>query len=213
MPATIANVNFGETVLCTNQGDDPVALMWNGKTYHLPPGRKVPVLFEAVVNHLGDPRSGTGVSPFLVGGVEGGEKGFIPDRESEIRRLRARYSNGIGWLRSMDDENRVWGAPEIVVETYDGEKIWTVVEDPQGTKASPVASTGDLSPRDLQAQVDRLQAQLSNLLADQVSKEAEIPYDTGAAQTELPDDVEASPVTTLEGEVTASKVKFPKKSE
>lgn len=108
---------FGDQVYVINQDPYPHTFKWGGKKYVLEPEKKVPVPFEAMVLWAGDPRSADSMRSFR----EGASVSFIPDRDSEVRRLTVKYGG---------DNDRVF--PKLSFKDLDDNKITTVIDDPEG---------------------------------------------------------------------------------
>lgn len=107
-------------------------IQWDSRKYNLVPGQDCFVPFEAAVNMFGDPRSGERI---VSNRDERGQVGFIPDRATEVRRLRTKYDNLFG------NEAIVENYPLVEVYELDGTRITTVLDDPQGESTTPVVKT------------------------------------------------------------------------
>lgn len=120
-------VNPGHPNACTGWSFDetsPFTVEWDSRKHNLQPGRDSFIPFEAAASFFGDPRSGERIVSII---NERGQVGFIPDRATEVRRLRTKYDNMFG------DETVIENYP--IVEVYDlqeNERIITVLDDPKG---------------------------------------------------------------------------------
>lgn len=145
-------VGIGDTVYIINHGTQPYTFKWSNKKFLLEPNRKTPVPFEAMCLWTGDPRAS---SKMLSIRTDGGDVLFIPDRETEVRRLKIKYGG---------EEN--YQFPTISVTTLDDDPIVTVLEDTEGNTVNPSvqtvteASTQADAIRTLEAKVSRLTALL-----------------------------------------------------
>lgn len=116
MTETVAPT-FGDQVYVVNQDPHPWTFKWGGKKYVLEPEKKTPVPFEAMVLWAGDPRSSDSMRSFR----EGAAVSFIPDRDSELRRLTVKYGG---------DNDAVY--PKLSFYDLDDNPITTVIDDPEG---------------------------------------------------------------------------------
>lgn len=105
---------------------------WDSQRHDLFPGRDAFVPWAAMVSAFGDPRSTDKLQSYR---DQHGRVGFIPDRRTEIRRLRTKYDNMYG------DESLVAHHPFVEVYELDGTPITTVLDDPQGRTTIPVEQT------------------------------------------------------------------------
>jgi hypothetical protein len=79
----------GDFLFVENVDIRPAVFRWARKTYTVMPGEKKPVMFEALVNQLGDPRSQDNAVTKYADGQ--GDKGIVLRRHDEITRLFAIY--------------------------------------------------------------------------------------------------------------------------
>lgn len=189
-PAASAEFQPGDMVYATNNDDKDVIFTWNSRKFVLTPGRKTPITIEAVINHLGDPRSSGNIASYVTAGKE---TGWVPDRLSEVRRLRNKYGNVFG------DETVINNTPSVTIEDLEGNRIYTVVDDPDGTKSSPSSNrTHEDTAQDLKLIIDRQQEQINRLMklagtdANMGTTEDQLPRDEGKgtdATTVNPDDI------------------------
>lgn len=173
----------GDFVKVLNRGDKAVRLAWDNRPYDAAPEKETIVPVEAAIHALGDPRSG----PLMRSSSSNGRVEWVPDRQTEIRRLKAWYSNQDG------DESQVFNAPTIEVYTLDGERLTTVLEDPLGETVT--ASNQTLSEREelrdiIQRQQDQIdllmnRSKFDELIDDDVT---ETPTRPNADQEDLPTD-------------------------
>lgn len=105
---------------------------WDSRNYRLNNGQQGFIPAAAVFNAAGDPRSaGTVATVRDMRGVVG----FVPDRATEVRRLRMRYANHAG------DDTRLQTYPKLEVYDLDGNRLTTVLDDPEGTTVTPAPTT------------------------------------------------------------------------
>lgn len=155
-----------------------ITLGWANKEYVILRGKKAIVPFEAMCNRFGDPRSGTIITPIREPG--GDATGWIPDRKSEVARLRLLWGAHADNYPSFDDITvpLVW-----VTDLQSQEQILTVVDDPQGDSVNAVLQTeSDRSA--LLDMLDRQQRQIDELRVElgmevEVSAESDLPSDDG----------------------------------
>lgn len=127
----------------TNPGQEntPLTVGWNGRETHLQIGKKVFVQLEAATNAFGDPRSAVAAQAIPMGDPQSGERLFIPDRASEVRRLRLRYGILDGNDTDFYNVHGVFLAPRVKLETESGDEIISVLDDPHGNTVNQVATT------------------------------------------------------------------------
>lgn len=175
--AETANVQIGDIVRVVNRGEDAFTIAWDNRQYRLNPSEDVFVPFEAAALWFGDPRSSDTIQSVR---NEQGLVAFVPDRDSEVRRLRVKYGNIGG------DERFVHPAPEVEVFTLSNVRITTPLDDPEGREVN--AATPTLADQDsLLEQVQRQQAQIDFLL-QQLGLQQAAPEDRRAGEEEEVDE-------------------------
>jgi hypothetical protein len=142
-----------DIVRVVNRGDAPYTIMYDSKPYKLMPGEDSFIPFSAACVWFGDPRS-TG----QIGAVqnERGIRSYIPDRDTEVRRLRAKYDNQFG------DESTIIRHPVVEVYAVTGERITTVLDDPSGESVN-VATQTVTEQGNMVALIQAQQAQIDQL--------------------------------------------------
>lgn len=160
-------------VQAVNNTDEP--LEWDGYTYQ--PGARRMVPFLAMANSFGDPRSVNGTHQIFRS--PDGTTGVIPPREVQRGKVAVAWNagSGPGYSISWDE------IPTIEFYNVDGERIFTVYDDPTGDKIMP-ANASIEQQRDLEKTIRRQQAQINQLLALQGLSESDLPDDS-----EIPPDV------------------------
>lgn len=126
-------ISPGETCRVVNQEDYDVPLRWDNQVWNLSPGVETIVPSDAVIIEFGDPRSSQNIEHVKT--LKGADS-WVPDRASEVRRLRVRYANIDG------PEDKVI-APNVKVMNALGEEFLTVVQDPSGQSVNPATFTMD----------------------------------------------------------------------
>lgn len=135
-------LTVGAIVRVTNL--DPTRIfrgMWDLAEYVIPPGGTDFMPFEAMKLFFGDPRATTAVRSSRDGR---GIVAFLPDRPGEVRRLRLLYDHGFGDYTGREGPDVVWDMnkiPHVKVETLDGERVFTVLDDPAGSHTLPSHAT------------------------------------------------------------------------
>jgi hypothetical protein len=158
-----------------NDAFPEITLGWDNREYTILRGKKAIVPFEAMVLRFGDPRSGENIQSIKTPG--GGVNGWIPDRKSEVARLRLLWGAHADNYPKFDDID----VPNVRVYDLNNEPIATVMEDPEGKESIPVTQTEsekdamyELLDRQ-QAQIDALRRELG--VTDEISTESELPSD------------------------------------
>lgn len=158
-------------VQAVNNTDEPIE--WDGYTYQ--PGGKRMVPFLAMANSFGDPRSTIGAHQIFR--APDGTSGVIPPREIQRGKIAVAWCAGSGPGYSITWEQ----IPKLEFYDVDGERIYTVYDDPTGDKIMPANASVE-HQRDLEATVRRQQRQINQLLTLQ-----------GLSVNDLPDDSEIPP--------------------
>lgn len=173
----MAIVSHEDFVRVKNVGTAPLNVGYDGRRWTLKPGAAKDTVMPAAAAFLwfGDPRSG-GTSQTVRD-----EKGIlciVPDRLSEVRRLRAKYGGSTGDEATFDDVK----IPSVEVYDLDGDRLTMVIDDPQGN--SVLQATSTVAERDdLLALVQRQQRQLEQLMklagvdGAEAQTERELPVD------------------------------------
>lgn len=151
---TTIQADIGDVVRVQNVGDAPFVIAYDGRNYKLEPQKDVFMPFEAAVLWFGDPRSTNTIQSVR---NEKGTVAFIPDRETEVRRLRVKYGNIGG------DERFVQVHPDVEVYDVEGNRIKTVLDDPEGEEIN-VATPTVADQNNLVQLVERQQRQIEFLL-------------------------------------------------
>lgn len=151
-----------QMVRVKNTGKRPFKDGFNSRTYEIKPGADVFVPFDAVCLWLGHP-SVFDVSPRQRG------------RTDLFFRLRQRYG-AYDTIEKVDGEDVAVGAdemwqrnqPHLEVYTLEGERVYTIIDDPDGDKIRPADTTASeqsgISER--LATLEAESALLKKLLAD-----------------------------------------------
>jgi hypothetical protein len=141
MPTTQPTVRIGDLLRVTNEDTRIFRGMWDLVDYVIPPGGEEVMPFEAVKCFFGDPRAGKDVARVV---DRYGQSGYLPDRASEVRRLRLLYAHGFGDYTGQEGPERVWEpnkVPHVRVETLKGERLLTVIDDPAGDSIALAGTT------------------------------------------------------------------------
>lgn len=162
---------------------------WNGRMTELKPGRKTMVILEAATNAFGDPRSAATAQAIPMGDPATGERLFIPDRTSEVRRLRLRYGIHDGNDGTFENINGTFMAPRVKMETENGDEIVSVLDDPEGKTVNQVATTIQ-EQSNSNALIEHLTKQVEALTRLVESNQSANP---SPSLDELPSDVDSDP--------------------
>lgn len=164
--------------------DNSLSIMWDSKPYTLLPGHDSFIPFEAAACWFGDPRSGERV---ISNRDNRGLVGFIPDRATEVRRLRTKYDNQGG------SDERLYFYPIVEVYDLEGQRITTVLDDPKGD--SVMAARPTVSDNAQLLDIVTKQQKTIDFLMQQigVTPEKEV---TDQVVTDFPDEPDAEPPST-----------------
>ena len=185
MTATQPQVKIGDILAVSNVGTRIFRGQWDMVDYVIPPGGSDFLPFEAVKLFFGDPRSTDQVRSAR---DARGLVSFLADRPAEVRRLRLLYSHGFGDFTGKEGVEQVWEddkIPHVKVETLQGERVWTVLDDPAGSSVLPalVTQADDDRLRDIVEQQGKLIRSLMDRvgmqsLSDLANPEINLPEDT-----------------------------------
>lgn len=158
--------------------------------YVIKPGEEAIVPYFAMVYWLGDPRA-----------IDVGDRNSQPHlqhRTMEIDRLQTKYGTyGDAWYPNeweINEENshlypssRHQNLPKLEVTSMTGERLYTIIDDPEGTHLMPATSTV-VEQQNLAAAVSSMQAQIQALtaqlaLADPAAAAALMPFTPQTATT------------------------------
>jgi hypothetical protein len=187
-PVTAVMPEIGETLRVTNISTlDTYRFAWNSRQYVIPPTSSEFMPFDAVKVYTGDPRATNNVrtSRDSIGIVS-----FLPDRATEVRRLRLLYAAPFGeYMRASDvggifvnshptipneelASKFAWEGvriPQIEVYNIRGDRIFTVLDDPEGAMTIPITVTRhDLNSNDHLHNLIQQQATLIDTLSQRL---------------------------------------------
>jgi hypothetical protein len=154
-PGTEPLVMDGDYLNVTNLSKIPVVFNWDNRAWVLEHNQTKPVLFEALVDALGDPRSALDdkPTPFDAGH---GHRGVVQGRYEELKRMFSRYG-----VEQFSRPDLVEAAPHLKCETLDGKRVTFPATHPD-MNAFPVVEVTDKVPTD----ISRMYEQISNENAD-----------------------------------------------
>lgn len=171
-----AELTYMVNVLLLDEEDnlDSLTLGWNSKFFKLRKGKSAFVPVEAAIGAFGDPRSHE--KTIAIRDSDGGASGWIPDRASEVSRLRIFYG-GEADRPDMEGINY----PKVEVSNLEGERIYTVLDDPLGDRVISVSQTTQ-DKDELLAMLQRQQNEIDNMrrelgMLDEVTAESDLPRD------------------------------------
>lgn len=152
----------GDTVMVVLDHPDRYVIGWDGKEWTLESGQDKAkfIPFEVAANWFGDPRAVDNMKSTV---DHKRRYGWIPDRPTEVRRLRVLYGvqhgdeskvylpdgimDTIPDVGDWPDRKRHWlridsQIPRVqVFDLETKEKLWTVLEDPAGDHVTPALVT------------------------------------------------------------------------
>lgn len=166
-------LGIDDFVRATNPSDEYVDIVGTG----FQPHQTRVVSFQWMTNQFGDPRSVQG-SHQVVRAADG-TSALIQSRESELLKVNRFWDVG--------PHNRTWeDIPHIEFETMEGERIYTVYDDPTGSHVSLAQTTID-EQHALVETIRRQQQQIDKLLEISGLTREAIPTTTHP-ETDIPED-------------------------
>lgn len=122
----------GDFLTIKNLSPFPVTLQWDGRRTTIPPRSTGMATFEQVSHTFGDPYSTETEDAKIIDPF--GNFRYVPSRQQECKRLSNK-----GWTLGSVTQALLEPSPTPKIETYDpdGNRIYTVVEDPTGERAAP----------------------------------------------------------------------------
>jgi hypothetical protein len=171
-------------VQAVNPTDEPIE--WDGYVYQ--PGQRRMVPFLSMTNSYGDPRAVPGMPKMFRS--PSGETGVVQSREIQRNKISVAWNagSGPGYSITWDD------IPKLQFFNVDGDRIFTVYDDPLGNKIMPADTTIE-HQQDLERQVKSLTQQVRDLSRLAGINETDIPTDDSAG---IPSDVPTDDSTTDE---------------
>lgn len=145
----------GEIVRALNNGTMPLTLTYSSRDYVLHPDREVAIPFDCMVSYFGDPRARKEIYSTR---DSFGIVTWIPDRDTEVRRLRVKWGLYNGDARFIPLQI------PVTFMDFEGNRIQTVVDDPMGdsvnTQPQTVSEVSLLTSQliALQARLDQVEA-------------------------------------------------------
>lgn len=167
-----------------NVGDKEFVDSFNGFEYIIPPARELIAEEEVAATWLG------------WWGLRDDPARNVFDRRNTYARLRLRY----GWHEgtSMSEDEWAEHRPHLEVSTLDGTRLWTVLDDPTGTK-SRTRPRADLAEADLDVLRSAYEQQQSELEALRQMVEQRMAEPDGKAQPAMRDEPRRTPVGARSG--------------
>lgn len=149
-------------LLCriVNEGDKPFTSKWEGNVFTIRPGSEIMVTQDAANRWTGNPTT-----------VNDGK---VNARREEYNRLRVLYG------AYENDEKWEANHPRLAVYDLDGNRINTVIDDPEGTALTPAPI--DRTARSMQDQMEDMQRQMDAMARAMADQEASAA--TGVGSTE-----------------------------
>lgn len=149
-------IRTDDILFVQNNEDVDRIITWNSRNFVLKPGAITYIPAAAAFVWFGDPRSAENVVSLT---DESGLTEWVPDRATEVRRLRIKYGAVEGDEASFEGVR----IPDVTVKTVDGEDIKTVLDDPSGRSVMKASDTLE-SRDDLLAMLQKQQRQIALLM-------------------------------------------------
>lgn len=164
--------------------DSPVAFkdQYASMPYQCPPGESIIIPFDALCLWFGDPRLQD--RPALV----------QFDRRDEYERIKTRLG-----IQVKEATGEQWAWPDVWFESLEGERVVTLIEDPEGSKQSFAnVSRGNLTDAEAVAQELEIVKKQQALLLEQLQKLQEQGLNPAPTLADVPDDVPTKVPVTVE---------------
>lgn len=175
----------GTMVYVINKGTDKRTFMYANRNYVLEPNKEIPVPFEAAALWFGDPRSSETIAAVRDEQTNSIQT-WVPDRDSELRRLLVRYG-GEDNARLPDD---------IVIMTMEGKELYSAAADPEGEHVTPIqTSVSEAQAKD--AKIASLEERLARMEAMLTGDSGKVEKPLTGEQEPEPDEV--PPITSDSG--------------
>lgn len=129
----------GDILQLHNLSDKPITLQWDGRKTTIPPKKVGFVSFEQAVHEFGHPAS-TSKEMKLTDPM--GNWHMVATRQEEVKRICLRHRWNLGIPDPLQDATVT--VPEFTLTDQDGNRIWTVAEDPSGEHILTVTNTNPL---------------------------------------------------------------------
>ena len=172
----------GDLLEVHNNEDYELKLTWDGRSFLVGPHRKRMVPFEQVVNHFGHPYAGAEEHKVS---DESGVWHVVPTREDERARVSLKGGWDIGSTRTGGLQVLV-RPPNVEIFDQDGNRVWTVLEDPDGShQGQGPAAVDPLG--DNREQIARLTRQLKALEMQVEANSRDLHVPDAAPAGDLPD--------------------------
>lgn len=186
---TATMVRPDDIVKVVNREDYAFNVKWNSRSYRLHPGREVFIPASCAFLWFGDPRAS---SVYQSIADPDGTRMFVNDRATEVRRLRIKWGAGMEGDEASFDGVAV---PTVEVWTAEGERITTVLDDPDGRNvisASPSIQDDEGLRALVAKQQQQIEAMKQHLGMNEdaekaIADEAELPRDDGDALPHIVD--------------------------
>lgn len=128
----------GDIVRALNKSQQAITLRHGSRDYVMHPFKETAIPFDCMVLYFGDPRA-TKVIRSVKDSF--GIVTWIPDRESEVRRLRVKWGVVKGDARQVFTSDSETQLPDVQFMDFDGNTIITVVKDPFGEHVETATQT------------------------------------------------------------------------
>ena len=186
-PSSVA-LDSGDMLRIRNEEDKVLELDYERRHYRLEPGETGLVPFTLVCHFWGDPRSRVGRFEKF---SDSKEKGWVPKREDELRRLGAKYgtySEDVGVLNAEEWEplSQFAGTTKsrphrVSIQTDDGRVVIPACFDASGEQVYPAIrnESEDLNDQvkyreHLEREMDKLKEQMRALQGIGATDDAEV---------------------------------------
>lgn len=167
----------GDHLWVENLESFPVEFKWNRKPYVVGPGEGKAVIFEAVLNKLGDPRSADSIHTKFDDGY--GQHGIILERYDELKRLFAYYGvqqeriSDFTFLEGPRKGEKILGltslVPKLRITTLEGYPVQFPAYDAEMLPFPVNTASSKAVNSDVSRMMDELQAENQHL-HDRVSE-------------------------------------------
>ncbi len=161
-----------QIVRVKNIGSSPFKSKYDSESYTVPPGSESLVPYAAMILWAGNPDARN---------IDARQR----NRTLEVNRIRVKYG------AYENEEKWAVNKPSLEFHTMDGERIWTVMDDPEGDHTNPLLND-EQSSSNIATQLSNVQTQLASVM--EMISTGKLVLADGADSTNVDDAADAAKV-------------------